>query len=60
MNYASKTKDNLIKIIDMKDREITDILASSLTWGKENDDLKEQQTILIWALFIIASIGFMF
>tara|TARA_B100001109_G_C18611975_1_gene357370 strand:- start:408 stop:590 length:183 start_codon:yes stop_codon:yes gene_type:complete len=60
MNYASKTKDNLIKIIDMKDREITDILASSLTWGKENDDLKEQQTILIWLLFIIASIGFMF
>ena len=60
MNYASKTKDNLIKIIDMKDREITDILSSSLTWGKENDDLKEQQTILIWALFIIASVGFMF
>jgi len=60
MNYASKTKDNLIKIIDMKDREITDILSSSLTWGKENDDLKEQQTILIWSLFIIASIGFMF
>ena len=44
----------------MKDREITDILSSSLTWGKENDDLKEQQTILIWLLFIIASIGFMF
>ena len=60
MNYASKTKDNLIKIIDMKDREITDILSSSLTWGKENDDLKEQQTILIWLLFITASIGFMF
>ena len=60
MNYASKTKDNLIKIIDMKDREYTDILSSSLTFAKENDDLKEQQTILIWALFIIASIGFMF
>ena len=60
MNYASKTKDNLIKIVEMKDREITDILSSSLTWGKENDDLKEQQTILIWSLFIIASIGFMF
>ena len=60
MNYASKTKDNLIKIIDMKDREYTDILSSSLTFAKENDDLKEQQTILIWALFIIASVGFMF
>jgi len=60
MNYASKTKDNLIKIIDMKDREYTDILSSSLTFAKENDDLKDQQTILLWSLFIIASIGFMF
>ena len=60
MNYASKTKDNLIKIIDMKDREMDDILCSSITFAKDNDDLKEQQTILIWALFIIASIGFMF
>jgi len=60
MNYASKTKDNLIKIIDMKDREYNDILASSLTWGKENDVLKEQQTILFWLLFITAGIGFMF
>ena len=60
MNYASKTKDNLIKIIDMKDREMDDILCSSITIAKKNDDLNEQQTILIWLLFIIASIGFMF
>ena len=60
MNYASKTKENLIKIIDMKDREYNDILESSLTWGKENDVLKEQQTILFWLLFIVAGIGFSF
>jgi len=60
MNYASKTKDNLIKIVEMKDREITDILSSSLTWGKENDTLKDQQSILFWLLFITAGIGFMF
>tara|TARA_R100000278_G_C5458550_1_gene160023 strand:+ start:983 stop:1165 length:183 start_codon:yes stop_codon:yes gene_type:complete len=60
MNYASKTKDSLIKIIDMKDREYNDILASSLTWAKENDDLKDQQLILFWLLFITAGIGFMF
>ena len=60
MNYASKTKDNLIKILDIKDREITDILSSSLTFAKENDDLKEEQTVLFWLLFITAGIGFMF
>ena len=60
MNYASKTKDNLIKILDMKDREYTDILSSSITWAKENDDLKDKQLILFWLLFIIAGVGFSF
>ena len=60
MNYASKTKDNLIKILDMKDREYDDILSSSLTFAKENDDLKDQQLILFWLLFIIAGLGFSF
>ena len=60
MNYASKTKDNLIKILDMKDREYNDILSSSLTWAKENDDLKDKQLILFWLLFIIAGLGFSF
>ena len=60
MNYASKTKDNLIKIIDMKDRELDDILCSSITIAKKNDDLNDQQLILFWLLFITASIGFMF
>ncbi len=60
MNYASKTKENLIRIIDMKDREMDDILSTSLTWGKENDVLKDQQVILFWLLFIIAGIGFSF
>ncbi len=60
MNYASKTKDNLIKLLEARDKEITDYLASCLTFGKENDDLKDQQLILFWLLFIIAGIGFMF
>ena len=60
MNYASKTKDNLIKILDMKDREYNDILSSSLTFAKENDELKDKQLILFWLLFIIAGIGFSF
>ena len=60
MNYASKTKDNLIKILDARDKEINDYLSSVLTFGKENDDLKDQQLILFWLLFIIAGLGFMF
>ena len=60
MNYASKTKDNLIKILDMKDREYNDILSSSLTFAKENDNLKDKQLILFWLLFIIAGLGFSF
>ena len=60
MNYKSKTKDNLIKIVEMKDREIDDILCSSLTFSKENDDLKDQQLILFWLLFIVAGLGFSF
>ena len=30
------------------------------TLYKENDDLKDQQLILFWLLFIIAGIGFSF
>ena len=60
MNYASKTKDSLIKIVDQRDKEITDYLSSTLTFAKENDDLKDQQSILFWLLFITAGIGFMF
>ena len=60
MNYASKTKDSLIKILDMKDREYNDILSSSLTFAKENDELKDKQLILFWLLFIIAGLGFSF
>ena len=60
MNYASKTKDNLIKILNMKDKESIERLASELTFAKENDDLKDQQLILFWLLFITAGIGFMF
>ena len=60
MNYASKTKANLIEIIGIKDEESIERLASELTYAKENDDLKDQQLILLWLLFIIASVGFMF
>ena len=60
MNYASKTKDNLIKILDMKDRELDTLLVDTVNIAKKNDVLNEQQLILFWLLFITAGIGFMF
>ena len=60
MNYASKTKDNLIKILDMKDRELDTHLVDFINIAKKNDDLKDKQLILFWLLFIIAGLGFSF
>ncbi len=60
MNYASKTKDNLIKLLDMKDKELDLVLVDTLNIAKKNDVYREQQLILFWLLFIIAGIGFSF
>ena len=60
MNYASKTKDNLIKILNIKDRELDTLLVDTVNIAKKNDELNEQQLILFWLLFIIAGIGFSF
>ena len=60
MQMMNLTKSQLVDLVCAKDRELTDILSTSLTWGKENDDLKDQQLILFWLLFITASVGFMF
>ena len=49
MNYASTTKSNLVNLLEIKDKDLERL-----------DDLKEQQLVLFWLLFIIAGIGFMF
>ena len=49
MNYASTTKTNLVQLLEIKDKELERV-----------DDLKEQQLILFWLLFITAGLGFMF
>jgi hypothetical protein len=49
MNYASTTKTNLVQLLEIKDKDL-----------ERFDDLKEQQSILFWLLFITAGIGFMF
>ena len=49
MNYASTTKSNLVQLLEIKDKDLEKL-----------DDLKEEQTVLFWLLFITAGIGFMF
>ena len=49
MNYASTTKSNLVNLLEIKDKDLERL-----------DDLKEQQLVLFWLLFITAGLGFMF
>ena len=49
MNYNTATKANLIQLLEIKYKDL-----------ERFDDLKEQQSILFWLLFIIAGLGFMF
>ncbi len=49
MNYNASTKQNLVQLLEMKDKDLEKL-----------DELKEQQLILFWLLFIVAGIGFSF
>ena len=49
MNYNATTKQNLVQLLEIKDKDLEKL-----------DDLKEEQTVLFWLLFITAGIGFMF
>ncbi len=49
MNYNATTKANLVQLLELKDKDLDKL-----------DELKEEQTILFWLLFITAGIGFMF
>ena len=49
MNYNATTKQNLVQLLEIKDKDLDKL-----------DELKEQQLILFWLLFITAGLGFMF
>ena len=49
MNYNAATKANLVQLLEIKDKDLDKL-----------DELKEQQLILFWLLFITAGLGFMF
>ena len=60
MNYASQTKSNLIDILGYRDNEIKEFQSLFADDEGRLSELKEQQRILFWLLFITAGIGFMF
>ena len=49
MNYNATTKQNLVNLLELKDKDLEKL-----------DELKEEQTLLFWLLFITAGLGFMF
>ena len=49
MNCNATTKQNLVQLLEIKDKDLEKL-----------DELKEEQTVLFWLLFITAGIGFMF
>ena len=60
MNYATKTKSNLIDILGYRDNEIKEFQSLYVTNDSKVRELKQQQLILFWLLFIVAGIGFSF
>ena len=60
MNYASQTKSNLIDILGYRDNEIKEFQSLFADDEGRLSELKEQQRILFWLLFITAGVGFMF
>ena len=53
MQMMNLTKSQLVDLVCQKDKELTEVSLNSF-------ELKEQQSILLWSLFIIAGIGFSF
>lgn len=49
MNYNATTKQNLVNLLELKDKDLEKL-----------DELKEQQLFLFWLLFIVAGLGFSF
>ncbi len=53
MQMMNLTKSQLVDLVCTKDKELTEVSLNSY-------DLKEQQLLLFWLLFITAGLGFMF
>ena len=60
MNYASKTKSNLIDILNDRDKEALDLMSIINNYQSDYDKLKQQLKVLVYLLFIVFTIGVLF
>ena len=60
MNYASKTKSDLLEIIKYRDNEIKEFQSLYVNNDINSRDLKEKQQVLIYLLLLTFTIGVLF
>ena len=60
MNYASKTKSNLIEILKYRDNEIKEFQSLYAHNDIDLNELKEKQQVLIYLLLLVFTVGVLF
>ena len=60
MNYASKTKSDLLEIIKYRDNEIKEFQSLYVNNDIGFRELKEKQQVLIYLLFVVFTVGVLF
>tara|TARA_Y200000002_G_scaffold316555_1_gene274907 strand:+ start:614 stop:796 length:183 start_codon:yes stop_codon:yes gene_type:complete len=60
MNYASKTKSDLLEIIKYRDNEIKEFQSLYAHTDIDLNELKEERTFLIYLLLLTFTIGVLF
>ena len=60
MNYASKTKSDLLEIINYRDNEFKEFQSLYAHTDIDLSELKEKQQILIYLLLVVFTVGVLF
>ena len=60
MNYASKTKSNLIDILNDRDKEALDLMSIINNYQSDYDKLKQQLKVLVYLLLLVFTVGVLF
>ena len=60
MNYTSKTKSNLIDILNDRDKEALDLMSIINNYQSDYDKLKQQLKVLIYLLLLVFTVGVLF